>query len=432
MTSTHYLHIGLLISQGMFIGFILLFLFGLRHKIGIAVVYITIGVFQHMQTALASFVYFEIAPGIQVSPGSAVLFTASLFVILLVYIREDVLEARKLIYGIILANVVLSIFTFLLGFQLEWLNAHGVVTANLSYFTVHSRILLSGTATLIIDVLLIILVYEYVAKYIQSLFGRIYSAMAVVLVVDTFFFVSGSFLGQADLTYLILSGIIGKLIMALVYSLLLSWYLIFYQRKEYTLSSNRAEIRDIFTFLTYRQKYEILKEEVYHDPLTGLFNRGFLDECLPREIETAKRCNNPMAFLMIDIDHFKHVNDEFGHQEGDRVIRVLSLVLANTVRQTDLACRYGGEEFALILPKTDIKEAKLLAHRIRQNLVIESATQLPALPCKVTITIGVAIATVDATSAEDLIAVADKRLYLGKEAGRDCIVYSDKVKDEDV
>lgn len=413
-----------MLTEALFVGIVIVFLFGMRQKFGIALLYITLGTFQYLQTVLATFLYFEIFPGVFVSPGSAVLFNASLFAVLLIYIKEDAAEARKLIYGLFFANLTLTIFLLMVGLHLKGIPAEQLSFVPEQVLSFTPRALIVGTLTLAIDVVLIIILYEFFSKYINKVFLKIYSAMAVVLIIDTLIFTVGSGIisAQSDYIGLLVSSVVGKLLLAVVYSSILALYIKFHQDKELISTNESTDIKDIFTFLTYRQKYEKLRKEIYRDSLTGLYNRGFLNENLPRELDRAVRNDDSIAFLMIDIDNFKHINDTFGHQEGDRILAFLAMVIHKSIRKMDLACRYGGEEFSLILPKTDKISAIQLAERLRGNLAILSTSHKPAIMREITLTIGIAMAPNEATTADELVAIADKRLYLGKESGRNCIV----------
>ncbi|WP_155866773.1 diguanylate cyclase [Colwellia sp. PAMC 21821] len=413
-----------MLTEALFVGMVIVFLFGMRQKFGIALLYITLGTFQYLQTVLATFLYFEIFPGVFVSPGSAVLFNASLFAVLLIYIKEDAAEARKLIYGLVFANLTLTIFLLMVGLHLEGIPAEQLSFVPEQVLSFTPRVLIVGTLTLAIDVLLIIILYEFFAKYFNKVFLKIYSAMAVVLIIDTLVFTVGSGIisAQSDYIGLLLSSVVGKLLLAVVYSSILALYIKHHQDIESNNTNESTDIKDIFTFLTYRQKYEKLRKEIYRDSLTGLYNRGFLNENLPRELDRAVRNDDSIAFLMIDIDNFKHINDTFGHQEGDRILAFLAMVIHKSIRKMDLACRYGGEEFSLILPKTDKISAIQLAERLRDNLTILSASHKPAIAREITLTIGIAMAPKEAITPNELVSIADKRLYLGKASGRNCIV----------
>ncbi|MDR1164612.1 MAG: GGDEF domain-containing protein [Deltaproteobacteria bacterium] len=157
------------------------------------------------------------------------------------------------------------------------------------------------------------------------------------------------------------------------------------------------------------------------DPLTGLQNRRAFTETLEREFARAKRHNTPLSLLILDIDHFKSVNDNFGHQTGDKVLKWLGKVLRDTVRVGDAAARIGGEEFAVILPWTDLEQAQILAQRLKDAL---RASQLPTASAALRPTVSQGIATIESVminSPEDLIYWSDQAMYLAKKEGRDAI-----------
>jgi diguanylate cyclase (GGDEF)-like protein len=157
------------------------------------------------------------------------------------------------------------------------------------------------------------------------------------------------------------------------------------------------------------------------DSLTGLANRRTLDEELVLEWRRADRVGDSLAFVILDLDNFKQVNDTHGHQAGDAVLRQVGQVLLGGVRQVDLAGRYGGEEFALILPETDMPGALRLAERLR-TMLEATAVELPdGKTLKVTASFGVALND-ELPSADELVAVADEALYVAKRAGKNRVM----------
>ena len=163
---------------------------------------------------------------------------------------------------------------------------------------------------------------------------------------------------------------------------------------------------------------EVLRGQSLRDPLTGLFNRRYMEESLERELRRAVRNNLSVALLMLDIDHFKRFNDTFGHQAGDTLLRALGDFLMKRTRGQDAACRYGGEEFALILSGTSSESAHKRAELLREeltHLTVEHAGQVLG---SVTLSIGVA-AFPGHDSSEELIRAADQALYRAKAEGRD-------------
>ncbi|MGD8562410.1 MAG: diguanylate cyclase [Desulfarculaceae bacterium] len=157
------------------------------------------------------------------------------------------------------------------------------------------------------------------------------------------------------------------------------------------------------------------------DDLTGLYNQRFFYATLAREVETSRRYNQPLALLLMDLDEFKKYNDSFGHLEGDRVLSACAKTVQQKVRSTDLPCRYGGEEFVVLLPHSDLDEAEAVAERIRDG--IERLQFFPALPgkgptkAKVTTSVGVALLQAG-VSKEDLVRRADQAMYEAKKEGR--------------
>lgn len=165
-----------------------------------------------------------------------------------------------------------------------------------------------------------------------------------------------------------------------------------------------------------------LREQSVHDIQTGLYNRRFLEESLPRELARAERENYPVAVLMLDVDHFKKFNDSYGHEAGDAVLRALGHVLTESVRASDLAYRFGGEEFIVALPRMLLEQAREWADRFMQRVrrmeVKAGGLSLPG----VTVSMGLAFAPEHGTDPETVIQAADLALYEAKRGGRDRLV----------
>ena len=167
-----------------------------------------------------------------------------------------------------------------------------------------------------------------------------------------------------------------------------------------------------------------LREQVMRDPLTGMYNRRFLDDALPGEIARAIREQAPLSLMMLDIDHFKRVNDTHGHQAGDEVLKKLADILRSEARRTDVACRYGGEEFVLLLPKMNLESARVRAERWRQMFAeMEIPVESGKVQC--TLSVGIAVFPDHGNSAEDLLRNGDRALYLAKALGRNRAVTYD-------
>jgi len=179
-----------------------------------------------------------------------------------------------------------------------------------------------------------------------------------------------------------------------------------------------AFVRDV---TTEKQLEDQLRKLSLSDGLTGLFNRRHFDETLKHELDRARSPDWPLSVLLFDIDHFKKFNDSYGHDQGDRVLQQVAKTLQQAARTVDICCRYGGEEFVVILPSTDSEGAGVLAERIR---VAIEAMEVDGL--KVTVSIGVAhLSQHIGASAAELFEAADKAMYAAKQAGRNRVVMAE-------
>jgi len=170
---------------------------------------------------------------------------------------------------------------------------------------------------------------------------------------------------------------------------------------------------------------ETLRDQSIRDPLTGLFNRRFMEESLERELQRGARKSHPVSVLYLDLDHFKGFNDAFGHDAGDLVLRAIADLLANFFRSDDVCCRFGGEEFGVILPEAPVEHAAFRANALRaevKRLKLQYKNQALGM---VTLSIGVAAFPQHATTGAELLKVADQCLYQSKAAGRDAVTVAD-------
>lgn len=177
-------------------------------------------------------------------------------------------------------------------------------------------------------------------------------------------------------------------------------------------------VQDVTDYVAY--EYRLL-ELSKMDYLTSLYNRSHLEKRLAEELERAHRYGNTLSLFMIDIDHFKHINDSRGHLCGDKALRELAFVLQRVMRSMDIISRYGGEEFCCVLPQTKASNAYVLAERLREA-VAEKDIEYGGSIFNITISLGIAELNADADTLEKLIKAADDALYMAKHAGRNCVV----------
>ncbi len=184
------------------------------------------------------------------------------------------------------------------------------------------------------------------------------------------------------------------------------------QKANERLQSQLAEIQRL---------QDNLRQQAIRDSLTGLFNRRYLEETLERELSRASRKKYPLSLLMLDIDHFKKVNDTFGHAAGDDVLQLLGNHLLLDTRKLDIACRFGGEEFVLVLAETDadaaLKRAEEWRTAIEKMNVVYAANTI-----HITASIGIAVFPQHAANMKDLLSAADQALYTAKKTGRNRVV----------
>lgn len=164
-----------------------------------------------------------------------------------------------------------------------------------------------------------------------------------------------------------------------------------------------------------------LEQMATRDPLTGLLNRREMSRVLDEELQRARRYQRPMAVLWVDFDHFKDVNDTYGHAAGDSVLRSISRLLLGSVRSVDSIGRFGGEEFVIVLPEMDLEEAQETAERLRRKVAEEPQPLGNGEAVPLTISVGVAVYPDHGQTASTLCAAADKAMYLAKDRGRNCV-----------
>lgn len=194
---------------------------------------------------------------------------------------------------------------------------------------------------------------------------------------------------------------------------------------NFTLAQQRlaqAVSKQIAISLANLELRETLQYQSFRDALTGLFNRRYLQASMTRELHRVSREKQKLGVMMIDIDHFKKFNDTFGHYAGDLVLQSVGNFLQENLRQSDIACRYGGEEFAIIMPNVSLENIQERAEQFRQK-VKELKLNYNNQPLEsITFSLGIALFPDHAETSEQLFRVADEALYQAKKKGRDCVI----------
>jgi len=387
-----------------------------RKAIGIGVFMCALGVMHFLETYLASVFYIQLPFGI-VSPGSTVLFSGKLLMILLLYVREDALVARQPIYGLLIGNFLIVALVMILRNHetIDVTNGH---SPDFAFIDEMGLLMVWGTILLFIDSILIIVLYERIGDWLGRHLGlRFLICGAIVLTFDQAgFFLALHYVSGAP-WHVFFGGWIAKMVATVVYTVLFIGYLKYFDTEKGWLTDR--PLRDVFQVLTYRERYHELLEASLRDHLTGALDRSQYDQKAPAILARNLDEKRPVSLLVIDIDHFKQVNDRHGHQAGDEVLKTVARLLTENLRSDDHLYRVGGEEFVLLCEKLPADGATSLAERLRK--MVERFSQV-YLPEKITVSIGVACAPEDSDTLEVLFRTADQRLYEAKEKGRNWVV----------
>lgn len=416
--SANLLQLGILSAQALALALLVIALFAARRWLGIAPLCMSLAVLQQAQAMSGQSAQAEVIPGLPVSPGMAVFFTASLFAVLLIYVREDGREAGKLAFGLAVANAVSALAMALIGFRLGEPGALIAPSPAFEQSLDNARYLLASSALLLLGSLLMVLVYRRLEGVARSPFLRASVALIGVLVLDSLLF-AGLLMRQAQpFGWLLAATIAAKIVVSVLFAAALALYLRVSERHA-PAPSGDGFASDRVAHLSYREKFELARRELRRDALTGLFNRGYFDEYFPDAMARAELEERPISLLLVDLDHFKGINDRFGHAAGDAVLRAVADALRQRLRPTDRVFRYGGEEFVVVLPDTGPQDARRVADRVRAMLEIPAVGEWPVATSA---TIGVASAPEDGLTPDALFAAADTRLYQGKREGRNRVV----------
>ncbi|KAB2726463.1 GGDEF domain-containing protein [Brucella anthropi] len=390
-------------------------IFHYRAAIGIGVFYSVLGAMHFLETYLAAVFFIELPFGL-ISPGSTVMFAGKLAFFLLLYIKEDAESMRQPVYGLLLGNILMVVLAVILRAYSGTVSLPGY-NADLPFLDQIGFLMVWGTLLLFIDLIAMVIIYERLAAIVTNTIpGRIFISLAVVLSFDQVFFYAGLNLLSGVPVSAFYGGWIAKIGAAGFFSIMLTLYLRIIDTSVIRVRPHG--VVDVFDRLTYRHRYEKLVERIGRDALTGLKDRGQFDTKGPAMLKAASRSKLSVSLMMIDIDHFKAINDTHGHPTGDSVIQAVADIIARTKREGDKLFRYGGEEFALLCPETP-PGAMALAERICAAV---AGSAHPGLDREVTISIGIATFPRDAKDFRELLTRADAALYEAKALGRNRVV----------
>jgi len=218
------------------------------------------------------------------------------------------------------------------------------------------------------------LTYEFIRRYVASLFVRVLLSLTIALAFDSVCFVTATQFEDPAYAEILISQLVGKTVDAFVFASVFIAYVRWFRAGSTVVSGDGRSLGEMFRLLTYRQRYEELRRVTVRDALTGFYNRRYFDEALEKAIDRSERSGSSFCLLMVDVDNFKRINDAYGHAEGDTVLQRIAGAIVASVRVSDDVCRYVGEEFAVLLPHTDIAQAVALSERIGSQVPEACAT----------------------------------------------------------
>jgi diguanylate cyclase (GGDEF)-like protein len=404
----------LLLEAALYFG-VMAGLFRLRHRFGIGLVFCALGAMHFLETYLAAILYLQLPGAIVISPGSIVLFSGKLAMLLLVYIREDAAAVRQPIYGLLVGNFLMVALVFLMRFH-DIAPSVAVRPPDLRLMDEMGGLMIWGTILLFLDSILVILVYESTAQWFgRRQLPRIVLSLAVVLTFDQLGFFTALHLLAGVPIDVLYGGWIAKMGGALVYGLMAAFYLRYVETVQTVRHAPR--LADVFDTLTYRRRLGEARDTAGRDGLTGLFDRARFDSEGRSLVQDALRAGRPVSLMLMSLDRLGDLNHRRGEFAGSDRLRRVAVEASECVQASDRIYRYDGTELVVLGDGDTHRTALQTAERIRRR-VAGSGTASPAT----TVSIGLATGPLDANDLSGLLAVASSRLDTARAAGGDRVV----------
>jgi diguanylate cyclase (GGDEF)-like protein len=390
----------------------------LHRSQGLAPLMLVIGLLEGVKYHVAAWLWVDLPGGGAVSGGSLVGYINLLAVMLVVHLRIGLAAARVMAWGVVALSLMLGLLHMAyLGLSQQ----PGValrVLRQVDHWAIGLHVQSVGNALLLLGLVGSVLLVEWLRQRGLPLLLALVLTLQVVVQLDTPLFLLLAFGPEALDAPTLLANAIGKGGMALVFALL-AWTLLRERNGVRLPVLARGRLRELLGAYAFRRRrMEALELELQTDPLTGLFNRRYLERTVPDILNLDARRGDPTSLLLLDIDHFKALNDQHGHLVGDHALRHVAVTLQQAVRHHDSVIRYGGEEFLLLLPGTARDGARAVANQVLERLARQPLELADGHPLTLSATIGVAVSGADGGNWQQLLARADERMYAGKRAGR--------------
>ena len=380
MEAGHIAQLCIIGLESALIALVLLGAHALRRWFGPALLLMLVGSFQFLQSTLALSVYVEIAPGIIVSPGSAVLFSANLFAVLLVYVQDGTETARGVIYGIVGANVLLTGMVAGFGWQISDPATKFFVEIPPELFSLNIRLFVVGTLAVFLDALLVVITWETLSRVIhRPIAVRVFVTLTLVLGFDTIFFSTGAFAEKPEFVAVLVSGLVGKTVAAFCFSVVLAVWLMFSGPNDGWRADQDLGLVDLFAILTVGRQSD-LPAHVIRDAETGLYNRAFLDEALQREVSRATFYGGHCSLVVVEPVEMTVYLQTHGHAARTRLFQALVATVDETSFPGAVRARVGKKRFAVILPDSGEATAKEIAAALRNGFIRVCRASEPPIP----------------------------------------------------
>lgn len=404
----------LLLEAGLYFA-VMAGLFRLRHRFGIGLVFCALGAMHFLETYLAAILYLQLPGSIVISPGSIVLFTGKLAMLLLVYIREDAAAVRQPIYGLLVGNFLMVAMVFLMRLH-DIAPSVAVRPLDLRLMDEMGGLMIWGTILLFLDSILLILIYESTAEWFgRRQLPRIVLSLAVVLTFDQLGFFTALHLLAGVPISVLYGGWVAKMGGAIVYGLMAAAYLRYVETAQTVRHAPR--LADVFDTLTYRRRHGDARDTAGRDDLTGLFDRARFDGEGRSLVNDALRRGRPVSIMLMSLDRVGDLNHRRGELAGSDVLRRIAVDVSETAHASDRIYRYDSTELVVLGDGIAHRTALQTAERIRRRVAATAAGA-----SSVTVSIGLATAPLDGGELPSLLAVAANRLGAARAAGGDRVV----------
>jgi diguanylate cyclase (GGDEF)-like protein len=387
----------------------------MRGRLGLAPLMIVVGALEGIKVYVLTGSLLEL-PGVgAVRLGSVVSYMNALAVVQVLYLRCGLAAARQLAWATVCVSVAMGLLNQLIALLLSRPGMLQPLPVDPVRLASSARIEIVGDLLLLAGLVGGVVLVNALLRAGLGRWISLFLTLLVIATLDNLLFIGLAFGPQALGDFGVLGpALAGKALMALLLASLGSLYL----RGGSPASDTQLGGRDLLAGLSFRRRLADLEQQLQTDPLTGIFNRRYLDQTVPELLHMDQLRGLPTSLLLVDLDHFKRINDQHGHLVGDQALQHTAARLRACLRRNDVVLRYGGEEFVILLPCTSADEARRLGEQVLADLQAHPLQRLDGEPLPLSATMGLATSPADGEDLRGLLQTADRRLYEGKRAGR--------------